>query len=45
MKNAPWIVLLLAGCCLISCKNLTVSVEPGSYSGWSAYAGSKDGIR
>jgi quinoprotein glucose dehydrogenase len=31
--------------CFISCKNASEPVNPASYAGWSAYAGTKDGNR
>ena len=40
MKNFTVFVFLFA---IVSCKN--VSKNPSDYSGWAAYAGSKDGIR
>ena len=43
MKKSVWIILSIFVCCLYSCKQSS-SVK-NDYSGWSAYAGSKDGIR
>ena len=35
-------LLAIIGCCFFSCKESAVNKD---YSGWPAYAGSKDGIR
>ncbi|MGZ8558855.1 MAG: outer membrane protein assembly factor BamB family protein [Chitinophagaceae bacterium] len=42
MKKSVWLVCSIFVCCLNSCKQ---SSSENDYSGWSAYAGSKDGIR
>jgi quinoprotein glucose dehydrogenase len=42
MKKSVWLVLSVLVCLIHSCKEAS---EKNYYSGWSAYAGSKDGIR
>jgi quinoprotein glucose dehydrogenase len=44
MKSIQYILLLASGFFYVSCKN-DVSHAVKDYSGWPAYAGSKDGIR
>ena len=42
MRKYVWIILSITGSWLYSCKESPVKND---YTGWSAYAGSKDGIR
>ena len=42
MRKYVGALLVTIGCCFFSCKEASVKKD---YSGWSAYAGSKDGIR
>src|SRR5688572_26691208 len=42
MRKLVWLILSVFVCLVHSCKQ---AVEKKDYTGWSAYAGSKDGIR
>jgi len=42
MRKYIWAILLIIACWFYSCNESSVKND---YTGWSAYAGSKDGIR